>query len=807
MRELRGFPSGLGAESEGTGPAPRVPLVSDSSPSDRAPPRNFDRDGIHPGASRIQRLEVIHGQLVAALRKEAKQVATLLVTGLLRPVIICMLTATLLSFVLTSSSFALFPRPVSPLTAPSLLSPSSSSDPHSSEGDAARLPSFPSSSSLRQTRSLVRDFSRGLGAVCHIFSSFCGIFFSTVFDLSLDVLIYVAVLTFCLALAVRRGWHRFLYYVMASSASFSLAAGCGGAIYLFTCRYLQPEEGGFTANASFSSDTLLADKNHGVPPETDAANRDVIGSEDRKRLCFFLSHLIGLLAKIPEHVSTVSFLPQPDTVLVLVALWNLSLGGAFVLLWLAPIGIRSQLLVAISVASAFTLHVLLLHFGVNYSPESPSTPTTVLLLCMAAWDLFAVLSPWGPLRWILQGTSAADARPMPLLAYEASVARPLLSGESVRSAPMAPEPTGPGVSSVWERPSGMRTPGALRLQAEPRLQLEQGETATVIGYTGSEARVRVRLLEPDSIRNYLVKQNMRLEPLEAGFIIQDERARVHAETRRRQQASYASAAPGDSQPSSREERSSPSEARRKQPCPAETQSRGSGETLRGVHELPVAAFGQLSVRTLRGAARGGAEPRVIRNAEREGEGRHRTEACLATTGRELKETIRDGEKQEGGAHRKFSTHTGPPRNGVTNREERGGETVEGQPAAGLAGHSGEGEAAEERERTLEIEIAVAKRQLHRLRRGNGRAMLGLGDFVFYSLLACNLTSWSFEAGLAASVAVWAGLVITSLGTTFGSRPFLPALPLSIILGLGVGAGIFYFVEPQADFLISVDAFF
>lgn len=63
--------------------------------------------------------------------------------------------------------------------------------------------------------------------------------------------------------------------------------------------------------------------------------------------------------------------------------------------------------------------------------------------------------------------------------------------------------------------------------------------------------------------------------------------------------------------------------------------------------------------------------------------------------------------------------------------------------------------------------------------------LGLGDFIFYSLLVGRAATWSFVAWVACYVAVMLGLVGTLCSLLFlrGKVPALPALPISIFLGV------------------------
>jgi presenilin 2 len=75
--------------------------------------------------------------------------------------------------------------------------------------------------------------------------------------------------------------------------------------------------------------------------------------------------------------------------------------------------------------------------------------------------------------------------------------------------------------------------------------------------------------------------------------------------------------------------------------------------------------------------------------------------------------------------------------------------------------------------------------------------LGLGDFIFYSLLVGRAATWSFVAWVACYIAVMLGLVGTLCSLLFlrGKVPALPALPISIFLGVGTFFVSKYLISP------------
>jgi presenilin 2 len=77
--------------------------------------------------------------------------------------------------------------------------------------------------------------------------------------------------------------------------------------------------------------------------------------------------------------------------------------------------------------------------------------------------------------------------------------------------------------------------------------------------------------------------------------------------------------------------------------------------------------------------------------------------------------------------------------------------------------------------------------------------LGLGDFIFYSLLVGRAATWSFVAWIACYVSVMLGLVGTLCSLLFlrGKVPALPALPISIFLGVATFFLSKYLISPFA----------
>lgn len=72
--------------------------------------------------------------------------------------------------------------------------------------------------------------------------------------------------------------------------------------------------------------------------------------------------------------------------------------------------------------------------------------------------------------------------------------------------------------------------------------------------------------------------------------------------------------------------------------------------------------------------------------------------------------------------------------------------------------------------------------------------LGLGDFVFYSVLVSQAANFSVPSATACFVATLFGLALTLLLLAYYRRP-LPALPLSIILGVLSFFATAYLIEP------------
>jgi len=83
------------------------------------------------------------------------------------------------------------------------------------------------------------------------------------------------------------------------------------------------------------------------------------------------------------------------------------------------------------------------------------------------------------------------------------------------------------------------------------------------------------------------------------------------------------------------------------------------------------------------------------------------------------------------------------------------------------------------------------------RGGRNTIKLGLGDFVFYSLLVSRAASFSFASFVACALVVVGGLGATLLLLTLYKKA-LPALPISILSGCFIYFSFRFFVTPLLD---------
>jgi hypothetical protein len=83
--------------------------------------------------------------------------------------------------------------------------------------------------------------------------------------------------------------------------------------------------------------------------------------------------------------------------------------------------------------------------------------------------------------------------------------------------------------------------------------------------------------------------------------------------------------------------------------------------------------------------------------------------------------------------------------------------------------------------------------------------LGLGDFVFFSILVCNsATHGSILATIATIIGIIAGMFV--MHVVFPSDDDFvtaPALPISVVLGLLLHFATLYFLEPLLKHVINV----
>ena len=93
-----------------------------------------------------------------------------------------------------------------------------------------------------------------------------------------------------------------------------------------------------------------------------------------------------------------------------------------------------------------------------------------------------------------------------------------------------------------------------------------------------------------------------------------------------------------------------------------------------------------------------------------------------------------------------------------------------------------GDGAEDAPEGGEEEQADEEYEQHALGGGDGGIKLGLGDFIFYSVLVAHASLQSLEAAVNCAIAVVLGLA-TTLVLLSVYKKALPALPISIMFGI------------------------
>lgn len=84
---------------------------------------------------------------------------------------------------------------------------------------------------------------------------------------------------------------------------------------------------------------------------------------------------------------------------------------------------------------------------------------------------------------------------------------------------------------------------------------------------------------------------------------------------------------------------------------------------------------------------------------------------------------------------------------------------------------------------------------------SGTTRLGMGDFIFYSLLVGKAASnGSVFATIAAIFDILLGLIIT-LTLASDYEDSLPALPISVCLGAAFHFGVLFGVQPFVEFVV------
>jgi presenilin 1 len=85
-------------------------------------------------------------------------------------------------------------------------------------------------------------------------------------------------------------------------------------------------------------------------------------------------------------------------------------------------------------------------------------------------------------------------------------------------------------------------------------------------------------------------------------------------------------------------------------------------------------------------------------------------------------------------------------------------------------------------------------------KGNNSIRLGLGDFIFYSVLVAKAAEYSFTTFMACMLVILAGLGSTLVLLSVFHHA-LPALPISICLGIFFYVATRLFIEPWIESIL------